>query len=74
MGGGIAQLVALDYPDRVASLVLMSTSPGGPGARQSRPPADVRRAAVIEYVVNAERPLPVHGPSTRRPYATSPAA
>jgi len=30
MGGALAQLVALDFPDRVASLVLMSTSPAGP--------------------------------------------
>src|SRR4051794_18546490 len=31
MGGALAQLVALDHPDRVASLVLLSTSPAGPG-------------------------------------------
>jgi len=31
MGGAIAQVVALDHPDRVASLTLVSTSPSGPG-------------------------------------------
>jgi pimeloyl-ACP methyl ester carboxylesterase len=31
MGGGLAMLAALDHPDRVASLTLMGTSPGGPG-------------------------------------------
>jgi pimeloyl-ACP methyl ester carboxylesterase len=31
MGGAIAQVVALDYPARVASLALISTSPGAPG-------------------------------------------
>jgi pimeloyl-ACP methyl ester carboxylesterase len=29
MGGALAQLVALDHPDRVASLTLISTSPAG---------------------------------------------
>ena len=39
MGGGIAQHLALDHADRVASLTVISTTPGRP-----RPPADVRRA------------------------------
>jgi pimeloyl-ACP methyl ester carboxylesterase len=30
MGGALAQLAALDHPDRVASLTLISTSPAGP--------------------------------------------
>jgi pimeloyl-ACP methyl ester carboxylesterase len=32
-GGGIAQLLAIDIPDRVLSLVLISTSPATPGDR-----------------------------------------
>lgn len=31
MGGGLAQRLGVEYPDRVASLTLISTSPGGPG-------------------------------------------
>lgn len=31
LGAGIAQLLALDHPDRVASLILMSATPGDPG-------------------------------------------
>ena len=30
MGGGIAIIAAVDFPDRVASLTLIGTSPGGP--------------------------------------------
>ncbi|MEU7004585.1 alpha/beta hydrolase [Nonomuraea sp. NPDC046570] len=31
MGGGIAQRLGIEHPERVLSLTLMSTSPGGPG-------------------------------------------
>jgi len=31
MGGGLALQAALEHPERVASLTLMATSPGGPG-------------------------------------------
>jgi pimeloyl-ACP methyl ester carboxylesterase len=34
MGGALAQLVALEFPDRVASLVLISTSRAVPGDRE----------------------------------------
>jgi pimeloyl-ACP methyl ester carboxylesterase len=76
-GGATCQLVAIEHPDRVASLTLMSTSsagPGGPGtshpdlppmagklaAAFARPPADPDwsdREAVIDYLVEVERPF-----------------
>jgi pimeloyl-ACP methyl ester carboxylesterase len=37
-GGAFAQLVALGHPDRVSSLVLISTSPATPGERKLPPP------------------------------------
>jgi pimeloyl-ACP methyl ester carboxylesterase len=71
MGGGIAQELALFHPDLVASLTLMSTSPVAKTSRELPPPSDELRAlfanpppepdwsdrpAVIEYLVEGERP------------------
>lgn len=69
-GGAFAQLLALGYPDRVLSLVLISTSPATPGER--RLPSATERfngflastevdwsdhESAIEYLVAYERTL-----------------
>jgi pimeloyl-ACP methyl ester carboxylesterase len=69
-GGAFAQLLALAFPKRVLSLVLVSTSPATPGERRL-PPATERyrrflatagvdwsdRASVIDYLVGHSRLL-----------------
>jgi pimeloyl-ACP methyl ester carboxylesterase len=70
MGGALAQLLALDFADRVLSLVLISTSRALPGERTLPPPTEefARFAAtakvdwsdgrsVIEYLVDYSRVL-----------------
>jgi pimeloyl-ACP methyl ester carboxylesterase len=69
-GGAFAQLLALDFADRVLSLVLISTSPATPGDRGLPPPgAEFGRfvataevdwsdpESVIEYLVGYSRVL-----------------
>jgi pimeloyl-ACP methyl ester carboxylesterase len=72
-GGVLAQLVALDHPDRVASLTLASTTPADARPRPGLPPmSDELRAffggalpepdwgdreAAIDYLVEVERPF-----------------
>ena len=70
MGGAIAQLAALDHPERVASLTLISTSPAAPGAPDLPPMSEELRAyfaeaaapnwsdraAVIDYYADSARP------------------
>ena len=48
-GGALVQLLALDFPGRVRSLVLISTSPATPGNRSLPPPT----AAFAQFVRSA---------------------
>jgi len=66
MGGALAQLAALDHPDRVASLTLISTSAMGPGlpgmadraqAFFSRPRPEIDDPALLDYLVDFSRVL-----------------
>jgi pimeloyl-ACP methyl ester carboxylesterase len=69
MGGGIAQHLALDHSDRVASLTLMSTNSGRPGlppmseelqSEFAAPPPEPNwsdRSAVVDYIVDSMRPF-----------------
>jgi pimeloyl-ACP methyl ester carboxylesterase len=71
VGGGIGQLLALDHRDRVATLILASSTPGGPGpsypdlaapdpelfADGPAEPDWSDREAVVDYLVEAERPF-----------------
>ena len=76
-GGAFAQLLALDFADRVLSLVLISTSPATPGDRGLPPPSEEFRRfvataevdwsdpeSVIEYLVGYSRVLN----GVRRPF------
>jgi pimeloyl-ACP methyl ester carboxylesterase len=73
-GSAVGQLLALDHADRVTSLTLASSTPGGPGhhhpdlpgvapeiqelfAAEPAAPDWSDRTAVIEYLVEAERPF-----------------
>ena len=80
-GGAFAQLLALDRPNRVTSLVLISTSPAVPAERELPPPTDefgrfVSTAAVdwsdaesvIDYLVDYSRMLA----GERRPFDEPP--
>ncbi|MGH2534648.1 MAG: alpha/beta fold hydrolase [Thermomicrobiales bacterium] len=78
MGGGIAQLVALEHPDRVASLMLLATSPFAPRpdgpelpsmseaflayASGAQSPDWTDRAAVIDFIVAAMRMMSGESP------------
>jgi pimeloyl-ACP methyl ester carboxylesterase len=69
-GGAFAQVLALDHPDRVLSLVLLSTSPALPVDRELPPPSEEfgrflstaridwsDAASVIDYMVDYSRML-----------------
>jgi len=72
MGGGIAQRIAVDHPQRLFSVTLMSTSPAGTGGSELPPMSDELRAvfggeepaepdwsdreAAIAHLLEAERP------------------
>jgi pimeloyl-ACP methyl ester carboxylesterase len=72
MGGAIAQRIAVEYPERVRSLTLMSTSPAGSGGGELPPMSDELRTvftadarpdpdwadrdATIAYLLEEERP------------------
>lgn len=77
MGGGITQQVALDHPDRVESIILTGSTPGGPGPFYDDLP---RPAPVIRASFAEEQPDPDWGDraavitwliEAERPYAGS---
>ena len=53
-GGALVQLLAFDFPDRVLSLVLISTSPAIPGDRSLPPPTPAfnafARSATVDWL------------------------
>jgi fermentation-respiration switch protein FrsA (DUF1100 family) len=67
LGALVALWLGIDHPDRVESLALLSTSPGGPGLppisddlqayfdSEPWPPDWSDRAAIVEYIVGVER-------------------
>ena len=72
MGGGLAQLLALEFPDRVSSLTLISSSPAGPSSDDLPPMSDPLKAvfdqpaeepdwsdreAVIRHIVASTKPF-----------------
>ena len=72
-GGAFAQLLALEFPERILSLVLISTSPATPGDRDLPSPTDAfrrfvstanvdrsDRESVVEYLVGYCRVLAGH--------------
>ena len=69
LGAIVAMQLALDHPERVSTLTLMSTTPGGDGLPGSvdglfddlpEPPDWSDRSAVIEFLVESERPFSPH--------------
>ena len=69
-GGAFAQLSALAFPERILSLVLISTSPATPGERRLPPPTDAYRhflttaqvdwsdlGSVVDYLVGYQQTL-----------------
>jgi pimeloyl-ACP methyl ester carboxylesterase len=79
LGGLVALALALDHPERVTSLTLLSTTPGGDDLPDSAEglfdglpelPDWTDRDAVIEFLVEAERPFsPRFDEATARAYA-----
>ena len=69
MGGGIVQRIAVEHPERVLSVTLMSTSPAGTGGPELPPMSDALQAvetpaepdwsdrdAAIAFLLEQERP------------------
>ena len=69
MGGGIVQRIAVEHPERVLSVTLMSTSPAGTGGPELPPMSDALQAvetpaepdwsdrdAAVAFLLEQERP------------------